>query len=57
LATLPNPASIHDYLVGRQAPAEAAAAASREMPIPLRVTKRSALTAAGRSSYGNPRIP
>jgi hypothetical protein len=38
--TLPSPAAIRDYLLGRQAPAEAAAHA---LPVPLRVTKRGAL--------------
>ena len=57
LVTLPSRASIHNYLVGRQVPAEAAAAAACEMPVPLRVTKRGALIVAGRSSYGGPRIP
>ena len=50
LVTLHSPASIRDYLVGRQVAAEAAAAAAREMPIPLRVTKRGALIVAGRST-------
>lgn len=57
LVTLPSPASIRDYLLGRQVPAETAAAAAREMPVPLRVTKRGALIVAGRRSHGGPRIP
>lgn len=57
LVTLPSPASIRDYLLGRQVPAEVAAAAGREMPVPLRVTKRGALIVAGQSPYGGPCIP
>ena len=57
MVTLPSQASIRDYLLGRQVPAEAAAAAAREMPVPLRVTKRGALIVAGRSPYDGPRIP
>lgn len=43
LLTLPTPAAIRDYLVGRQAPAEVADRASRGLPAPLCVTKRGAL--------------
>ncbi|MGH3980898.1 MAG: class I SAM-dependent methyltransferase [Pseudonocardiaceae bacterium] len=43
LVTLPNPAAIRDYLVGRQVPAAVADTASREMSVPLNVTKRGAL--------------
>jgi SAM-dependent methyltransferase len=48
LVTLPTPAAIRDYLLGRQA-AEVAAAAAREVPVPLHVTKRGALIVAKRS--------
>lgn len=34
LVTLPDPVAIRDYLLGRQAPAEVAAAAARAMPVP-----------------------
>lgn len=46
LVTLPSAAAIRDYLLGRQAPPEAAEAAARELPVPLRVTKRGALIVA-----------
>lgn len=49
LITLPTPTAIRDYLLGRQAPANVADAASREMSVPLSVTKRGALINAGRS--------
>jgi len=48
LVTLPSPAAIRDYLLGRQAPAEAADAAAHALPVPLRVTKRGALLVARR---------
>jgi hypothetical protein len=44
--TLPTAATIHDYLVGRQAPAAAAEAAARALAVPLQVTKRGALLVA-----------
>lgn len=56
LVTLPSPAAIRDYLVGRQAPAEVAAAAARELPVPLPVTKRGALIVAKRSLHGRPPV-
>jgi SAM-dependent methyltransferase len=43
MVTLPAPTAIRDYLVGRQAPTEAADKAARELPVPLAVTKRGAL--------------
>lgn len=43
LVTLPTASAIRDYLLGRQAPAAIADAASREMSVPVRVTKRGAL--------------
>jgi SAM-dependent methyltransferase len=43
LVTLPDPAAVRDYLVGRHAPREAAERAARELPTPLTVTKRGAL--------------
>ena len=46
LVTLPTAAAIHDYLVGRQAPAAAARAAARALAVPLAVTKRGALLVA-----------
>lgn len=46
LITLPNRTAIRDYLLGRQAPPEAADAAARELPIPLPVTKRGVLIVA-----------
>jgi len=49
LVTLPDSAAIRDYLLGRQAPATIADTASRELPVPLRVTKRGALILATRS--------
>ena len=48
LVTLPSPAAIRDYLLGRQAPVEAADAAAHALPVPLRVTKRGALLVARR---------
>lgn len=54
LVTLPSPTAVRDYLVGRQAPPEAADAAARELPVPLRVTKRGALIVARRSLDGGP---
>ena len=52
LVTLPSSAAIRDYLIGRQVPAKVADAASRGMPVPLRVTKRGALILATRSQRG-----
>ncbi len=49
LVTLPSPAAIRDYLLGRQVPAEVADTASREMSVPLSVTKRGALILATRA--------
>lgn len=46
LVTLPDQAAIRDYLLGRQAPPEAADAAARELSTPLSVTKRGALIVA-----------
>lgn len=46
LVELPSSAAIRDYLLGRQVPAKVADAASRELPLPLRVTKRGALVLA-----------
>jgi SAM-dependent methyltransferase len=46
LVTLPSPTAIRDYLLGRQAPIEAADAAAHALPVPLRVTKRGALLVA-----------
>jgi hypothetical protein len=43
LVTLPSPAAIRDYLLGRRAPVEAADAAAHALPVPLHVTKRGAL--------------
>lgn len=57
LVTLPSPAAIRDYLVARQAPAEVAAAAARELPVPLPVTKRGALIVAKRSLHSRPTVP
>jgi SAM-dependent methyltransferase len=48
LVTLPDERSLRDYLIGRQAPVEAASAAAREMPVPLRVTKRGVVVVAVR---------
>lgn len=52
LVTLPTASAIRDYLLGRQAPAAIADAASREMSVPVRVTKRGALLRATRSQHG-----
>ncbi|MGH3494330.1 MAG: class I SAM-dependent methyltransferase, partial [Sciscionella sp.] len=49
LVTLPSSEAIHDYLIGRQAPAMVADTALHELPVPLRVTKRGALILATRS--------
>lgn len=49
LVTLPSSAAIRDYLIGRQAPATVADTASRDLAVPLRVTKRGALILATRS--------
>lgn len=57
LVTLPSAGAIRDYLVGRQAPPEAADAAARELPVPLRVTKRGALIIAQRRLGGGPPLP
>lgn len=51
LVTLPTASAIRDYLLGRQAPAAIADAASREMSAPVRVTKRGALLLATRSQF------
>lgn len=56
LVTLPDGAAIRGYLLGRQAPVDVADAAARELPVPLRVTKRGALLVAGRPRLaGRPR--
>jgi hypothetical protein len=46
LVTLPTAAAIRDYLLGRRAPATAAEAAARALPVPLEVTKRGAVLVA-----------
>jgi len=56
LVTLPDSAAVHDYLIGRQAPATVAAA-SRGLPAPLRVTKRGALILATRSQPDTAAVP
>jgi len=56
LVTLPDSAAVHDYLIGRQAPATVAAA-SRGLPAPLRVTKRGALSLATRSQPDTAAVP
>lgn len=43
LVALPDAAAVRDYLLGRQAPAEAAERAAAELRTPLRITKRGAL--------------
>ena len=48
LITLPDPTAIYDYLLGRQAPAEVAATAAREISTPLHVTQRGAMIIARR---------
>lgn len=53
LLTLPDAAAVRDYLLGRQAPRAAAAAAARELSTPLRVTKKGAvLVGRGHTSEG-----
>lgn len=49
LVTLPDALAICDYLLARQAPADLAEAAARQMPTPLSVTKRGELVHAMRS--------
>lgn len=46
LVTLPDRAAVRDYLLGRQAAADAAHRAAREVAVPLAVTKRGALLVA-----------
>lgn len=48
LVTLPTASAVRDYLLGRQAPAAVAGTASREMSVPLCLTKRGALLRATR---------
>lgn len=57
LVTLPDAAAIYDYLIGRQAPATVADTAARELPVPLRVTKRGALILATRSQRDPSDVP
>jgi len=57
LVTLPDSAAVHDYLIGRQAPATVADTASRGLPAPLRVTKRGALILATRSQPDTTAVP
>jgi SAM-dependent methyltransferase len=47
LVTLPDASAVRDYLLGRQAPADATERAAEELPTLLRVTKRGALVVAG----------
>ncbi len=46
LMTLPDAAAVRDYLLGRQAPPDAAARAAEELRPPVQVTKRGALVIA-----------
>ncbi|MGR6964376.1 class I SAM-dependent methyltransferase [Geodermatophilus sp. URMC 61] len=46
LLTLPDAAAVRDYLLGRQAPSDAAARAARAVRTPLPVTERGALLVA-----------
>jgi SAM-dependent methyltransferase len=46
LVTLPDATAVRDYLLGRQAPPDAAARAAEELRPPVRVTKRGALVIA-----------
>lgn len=57
LVTLPDSAAIRDYLIGRQAPAAVADSASRELAVPLRVTKRGAFILATRSQRDTSAAP
>ena len=57
LLTLPDAAAIRDYLIGRRAPATVADTAARELPVPLRVTKRGALILATRSEHATTPVP
>jgi SAM-dependent methyltransferase len=54
LITLPDAAAIRDYLLGRQAPADVAIRAAREIPVPFTVTKRGALIVADRGPGSAP---